>query len=86
MKKAKIVFNPRPLDRLLLERLIELRCSLKLTKDNFIPHSEVREKLGRNFSISKPKIKEIIEFLSYSGFIEVSHIGIKLCYILEDEK
>lgn len=84
MQKAKIVFNPPPLDRILFGRLIELKKSLKI-KEGFISLSNVREKLGRNFSINKSELKELIEFLDRAGFIELSSRGIKLNFILENE-
>ena len=86
MSKQKIVYNPRPLDKILLIRLIELRSCLKLKEDSSIPYAEVREKIGRNFSVCKQQIKELIDFLEYSGFISCSNKGIKLNYTLENEK
>jgi len=85
MKRVKIVYNPRPLDKILLIRLIELKKSLKI-REGFIPVSNVREKLCRNFSINKLELKEVLDFLANSGFIEISQIGIKLNFVLENDK
>ena len=85
MSKTKIIFKPRPLERILLERLSDLKDSLRLKDDSFIPSSEVREKLGRNFSIKKDQIKELLDYLEQSGFIEISQSGIKLRFIMENE-
>ncbi|GAH27054.1 unnamed protein product, partial [marine sediment metagenome] len=70
--------------RILLERLFDLKNSLRLKEDSFIPNSEIREKIGRNFSIKKQQIKELMDFLEYSGFIELSQSGIKLNFRIED--
>ena len=69
-----------------LIRLKELEQDIKgLPKDGFIPNADVREKLGRNFSIKKHEIKELIFFLRDVRAIEISQIGIKLNFIIKDD-
>lgn len=86
MRKTIIIYKPRVWDKILFVRLKELENSIKgLKSKEFIGYSYVYEKLCRNFSVKKEELKEILEYLKNAGFIEVSPIGIKLNYKLEDD-
>lgn len=87
MKQKILIYNPRGLYGKLLSRLSELETEIKgLPKDGFLPYSYVREKLGRNFSIKRGEVMELIFFLRDIGFLEISRIGIKVCYKIENGK
>jgi len=63
---------------------VDLKKSLKLKEDSFIPHAEVRGKIGRSFSINKQQIREILNFLEYAGFVELSKAGVKLNFEIDN--
>lgn len=86
MEKAKVIFNPRPLDRVLLFRLVELKRELNIKEGGCISYKKVREKIGRNFSINESVLKEILSSLNSAGLIEFGKRGIKLLFDFEDEK
>lgn len=87
MIKIRTTFKPRPLDGILFIRLKELeQSSNSLKNKNFINYSYVYEKICRNLSIKKLELKKILEEWNDLGFIEISSVGIKLQYQIENEE
>jgi hypothetical protein len=84
--KEFIIYIQRPLERVFLERLNDLRVSLKLKKDAYISHSIIYKRIGVNFSIKHYLVKEIIEYYSKIGFLKICPRGVKLNFYFENEK
>ena len=86
MKQIILINKPRLLYGKLLVRLYEMRKEIKgVGNEGFLPYSYIREKIGRNFSIKKSEIQELLFFLADIGFIELSQKGIKLNFKLKNE-
>ena len=85
MSNLRVIYKPRVWDGILFSRLKELEESLKDSNKNFITYSYLRSKLCRNFSINKQELKKVLEELGKTGLIELSSIGIKLRYTLEND-
>ncbi|MEN7981829.1 MAG: hypothetical protein ABFQ65_00070 [Nanoarchaeota archaeon] len=65
----------------LLLRLYEVKQNTKGIKINgFIPYSYIYLKVGRNFSLKKQEVKELLFFLSDMGFLEINQKGIKCLF------
>lgn len=71
----------------LLLRLYDLHMITPgATAGYFIPISSVRAKLGRGLSLKKRNIMELLYFLNDLGFIDICCKGIKLNYVIKNEK
>ena len=80
MKNKLFLNKPRGLYGKAIVRLWEIKGN-----HNFIPWTNVREKLGRGFSIKKDEIRELILFLENMGFVEISFRGVKLNFEVKNE-
>jgi hypothetical protein len=86
MNKVILINKPRGLYGKLLIRLHEVKRDTKIINvNNFLPYSDVREKLGRNFSIKKQEVMELLFFLRDMGLIEASQRGIKLLFEIKND-
>ena len=83
MQKPIQIYKPRGLYGKALVRLKELEQDIKgIPIEGVIPNADVREKLGRNFSIKKQEVKELIFFLRDVRAIDICKRGIKLNFII----
>jgi len=86
MRKQILILKPRRLYGKLFLRLQEIKENTKGIKtDGFLPYAYVYEKLGRNFSIKKQEIRELLFFLADVGLLEINQIGIKLKFKVKNE-
>jgi hypothetical protein len=84
--KEKIPANQlRGLYGKLLCRLFELNQKIKKFGSSSIAWSYVYEKIGRNFSLKKPEIREALFVCRDFGYIDVSNKGIKLNYSIKND-